>query len=154
LLPQRNQSRTNKLSRHISQEKLASVNFEETMTKSMFEPHQIQQHQIHPIRDAIICTDMEFQERFTSSGILLPSDNGTSMGVRPRWGRVYAVGPEQTDVAPGQWVCVAHGRWTRGVDIENAQGRLTIRKIDPKDILLVSDEQQIDDTMSDAVTGL
>jgi co-chaperonin GroES (HSP10) len=124
------------------------------MTKPMFEPHRIQQHQIHPIRDTVICTDMEFQERFTSSGILLPSDNGKSMGVRPRWGRVYAVGPEQTDVVPGQWVCVAHGRWTRGVDIENSEGRLTIRKIDPKDILLVSDEPQVDDTMSDAVTGL
>jgi hypothetical protein len=29
--------------------------------------------------------------------------------------------------------------------------RLTIRKIDPKDIMLISDEEPIDDTMSDAV---
>jgi hypothetical protein len=47
---------------------------------------------------------------------------------------------------------VAHGRWTRGVEIEDAEGTvITIRKVDPKDILLISDEQPSDDTMSDAV---
>jgi hypothetical protein len=51
----------------------------------------------------------------------------------------------------GQWICVAHGRWTRGLDIEDNGGTRTIRKVDPKDILLISDEQPDDDTMSDAV---
>jgi hypothetical protein len=51
----------------------------------------------------------------------------------------------------GQWICVAHGRWTRGVDILDNGTELTIRKIDPKDILLISDELPQDDTMSDAV---
>jgi len=47
---------------------------------------------------------------------------------------------------------VAHGRWTRGVEIEDSEGTVvTIRKVDPKDILLISDEQPSDDTMSDAV---
>jgi hypothetical protein len=47
---------------------------------------------------------------------------------------------------------VAHGRWTRGVEIEDAEGTvITIRKIDPKDVLLLSDDEPSDDTMSEAV---
>ena len=94
---------------------------------------------------------MVFDQRITSSGIILPNDNGTGSGIRPRWGQVYAVGPEQTDVTVGQWICVAHGRWTRGIDIEDESGKKTLRRIDPNDILMVSDEIPQDDTMSDAV---
>jgi hypothetical protein len=95
---------------------------------------------------------MQFKERKLNSGIVLLNDNGTTAGIRPRWGRIYAVGPLQTNFSEGQWICVAHGRWTRGVEIEDADGCVTtIRKIDPKDVLLVSDEQPSDDTMSDAI---
>jgi len=106
---------------------------------------------IRPLNDNIIVEEMVFDERRLSSGIVLLNDNGTSAGIRPRWGRVYAVGHAQTDVTVGQWICVAHGRWTRGVDIEDDSGRRTIRRIDPNDILLVSDDQPSDDTMSEAV---
>jgi hypothetical protein len=62
------------------------------------------------------------------------------------------VGPEQKDVIPGQWICVAHGRWTRGLDIEDDEGTKTIRRVDPNDILLVSDEEPgADDTISEAI---
>ena len=115
----------------------------------------ILRHRVSRLRalgDSVIVTDMMFDQRQLSSGIILPSDDGKSSGIRPRWGRVYAVGPDHRDVRPGQWICVAHGRWTRGVEIEDDQGPQTIRKIDPSDILLVSDQQpDIDDTMSDAV---
>ena len=74
-----------------------------------------------------------------------------STGIRPRWGQVYAVGPEQQDVCVGDWVCVAHGRWTRGIDIEDESGKRTLRRVDPKDILLQSDEQPNDDTFSTAI---
>jgi co-chaperonin GroES (HSP10) len=108
-------------------------------------------NQLRALKDTVLVTDMVFKERKLNSGLILPSDNGTSLGIRPRWGRVFAVGPEQTSVTVGQWICVAHGRWTRGVDIEDETGTNTIRKIDPKDILLVSDEEPNDATMSDAV---
>lgn len=115
----------------------------------------LQTHRISRLRalhDHVIVEEMNFQGRTLSSGIILPSDNGKSSGIRPRWGRVYAVGPEQNDVTVGQWICVAHGRWTRGVEIEDDQGTRTIRRIDPSDILLMSDEEPgEDDTMSDAV---
>jgi hypothetical protein len=119
------------------------------MTKA-FAPHRV--NQLRALNDSVIVADMEFTGRTLSSGIILHSDNGTTAGIRPRWGRIYAVGPQQKDVHVGQWICVGHGRWTRGLDIEDSQGPHTIRKIDPKDILLVSDEPPgTDDTMSDAI---
>jgi hypothetical protein len=118
-----------------------------------FQPVRIKQ--LRALGDSVIVADMPFRDNRTlSSGIILPSDDGKSSGIRPRWARIYAVGPEQQHVNPGQWICVAHGRWTRGLAILDDQGTKTIRKIDPKDILLVSDEQPgTDDTISDAVSG-
>jgi co-chaperonin GroES (HSP10) len=125
------------------------------MTRPAFAPHQISQEQIKALHDNVIVSDMEFDTRITQSGLILPNDNGTTLGIRPRWGRVYAVGHDQKDVEVGQWICVAHGRWTRGVDIDDGTGatKRTIRKIDPNDILLVADgdERPKDDTMSTAV---
>lgn len=123
--------------------------------KSAFAPHRIPREKICALKKDVLVSDMEFDTRITQSGLILPNDNGTSLGIRPRWGRVYAVGKDQKDVKVGQWICVAHGRWTRGVDIEDGENTIkrTIRKIDPKDILLISDsaERPQDDTMSDAV---
>jgi hypothetical protein len=108
--------------------------------------------QLRAVRNSVLVADMEFEERQLSSGIVLLKDNGTTAGIRPRWGKIYAVGSEQTEFMVGQWVCVAHGRWTRGVDIQDASGsKVTIRKIDPKDVLLVSDDRPSDDTLSEAV---
>ena len=125
------------------------------MTKAAFEPHRIARNQLRALNKDVLVADMEFDTRITQSGIILPNDNGTSLGIRPRWGGVYAVGPKQTDVKVGQWIMVAHGRWTRGIDIDDGEveHKRTIRKIDPKDILLISDREDRpqDDTQSDAV---
>ena len=119
--------------------------------KLAYSAHQFDKHQIKPLNDTVIVTDMVFDERFTTGGIVLLSDNGKSTGIRPRWGQVYAIGPEQKHVKEGQWICVAHGRWTRGFDIEDENGPQTLRKIDPKDILLISDDMPQDETFSDAI---
>ena len=120
------------------------------MTTAAYAPHKVQS--LRPLKDTVLVTDMVFKERKLNSGLILLNDNGTTAGIRPRWGRIYAVGPEQKDYSVGDWICVAHGRWTRGVEIEDAEGTvITIRKVDPKDILLISDDQPSDDTMSDAV---
>jgi co-chaperonin GroES (HSP10) len=121
------------------------------MNKLAFQPHRIDKRNLIAIKKDVIVIDMEFDQRITQAGLILPNDNGTSLGIRPRWGQVYAVGPDQTDVHVGQWICVAHGRWTRGLEIEDESSKKTIRKIDPKDILLVSDAQPQDDTMSSAL---
>ena len=121
--------------------------------KAAYAPHKINRKQFRPVRDHVIVTDMVFDERLTTGGIVLLNDNGKGQGIRPRWGRVYAVGPTQTTVSVGQWVLVDHGRWTRGLDIEDEDGKKTVRKVDPKDILCVSDEDPKNiDTVSDAVS--
>ena len=117
--------------------------------KASYAPHKIDS--IRALNDSVIVEDMEFTGRTLSSGIILMNDNGTTAGIRPRWGRVYAVGPKQQDIRPGQYVCVSHGRWTRGVEIEDPQGEKVIRRIDNKDILLVSDEPMQDETIGNSL---
>ena len=119
--------------------------------KAAFSAHNIPREKFHALNDSVIVEDMVFDERLSNGGIVLLNDNGKSSGIRPRWGRVYAVGPEQMDVRVGEWVCVAHGRWTRGLDIEDEVGKCTIRKIDPNDILMSADERPADVTFSDAI---
>lgn len=124
------------------------------MKKKAFEPYQLTRDQVQPLRDHVLVNEMNFEGRTLSSGIVLLNDNGKSDGIRPRWGQVYAVGPEQKEIQVGQWICVAHGRWTRGVEVEDESGKKTIRRIDHTDILLVSDiEPGADDTISEAVSG-
>jgi co-chaperonin GroES (HSP10) len=121
------------------------------MKKLAYAPHRLDRRQIQPLKDSVIVRDMVFDARITTSGIVLPNDNGKSTGIRPRWGQVYAVGPDQQDVTPGQWICVEHGRWTRGIDIEDESGEVTLRRVDPKDIMMVADEKPNDDTFSTAI---
>jgi co-chaperonin GroES (HSP10) len=110
----------------------------------------IKVNKVRALRDHIIVSEMNFRERISSGGIFIPSDDMKTTGIRPRWAQVYAIGPEQTEISVGQWVCVAHGRWTRGVKIEQQDGtELTIRRVDNNDVLLVSDEQPQDDTFAD-----
>jgi co-chaperonin GroES (HSP10) len=100
---------------------------------------------ITPLKDKILIVDMEFGMEQTKTGIILKSDDGKTTGIHPRWGRVYAVGPEQKDVAVGQWICMEHGRWTRSWKFKQENGNeLEIRGVDNKAIMLVSDEKPED----------
>lgn len=115
----------------------------------MFTPIKVDE--IRALKDHVLVTEMNFDGRKLSSGIQLLNDDMRTAGVRPRWGRVYAIGPEQQDIQVGQWVLVSHGRWTRGIKIEDPSGEVTVRRIDPNDVLLVSDTTPSDDTMSSAI---
>ena len=106
---------------------------------------------IEALSNSVLVTEMTFGERFLASGLVLLNDDGKSSGIRPRWSQVYAVGPDHKDVAVGQWILVAHGRWTRGVKIHDGKSEAIIRKVDPKDILLVSDDPPQDETVSQAL---
>ena len=109
----------------------------------------IKLNKITPLKDSVIVSEMNFEERLSHGGIILKSDDGKSAGIRARWAKVYAIGPEQEDVKVGEWIFVAHGRWTRGVNIiDDAGTELTIRKVDVDDILLSSDARPNDDSIS------
>lgn len=99
---------------------------------------------IKPLNDKIFVYEMNFGESVTSSGIVIQSDNGKVDGIRPRWAKVWAVGPAQTDVSVGEWVLVEHGRWSRGIDVEVGAEVVTVRTIDNSAILLVSDQKPQD----------
>ena len=64
--------------------------------KAAFSAHQFNKDQLKPLNDTIIVSDMVFDERITRGGIVLLNDNGTGHGIRPRWGQVYAIGPEHS----------------------------------------------------------
>lgn len=100
---------------------------------------------INPISDKILITDMNFGMEQTKSGIVIQSDNGKPHGVKPRWGKVWAVGPEQQEIKVGDWIMMEHGRWTRTWEIEQEDGSiLEVRGVDNKAIILVSDEKPDD----------
>jgi co-chaperonin GroES (HSP10) len=97
---------------------------------------------IKPVQKHILVRDMNFDEQYTASGIYIPSDNGKSEGVKPRWGKVFAVGPEQTDFKIGEWVLIEHGRWTRGLTVEDDDGtEFTIWRVEEKSIMLRADQK-------------
>ena len=117
-----------------------------------YDAYQVTRETFRALRDDVIVEEMAFKERKLQSGIILLDDDGKGHGIRPRWGKVYAIGPVQTEVTVGQWIMVAHGRWTRGVKIQDGNGETVIRKVDNKDILLVSDDDPgSDDTLADAI---
>lgn len=95
---------------------------------------------VKAILDHVLITDMSFDEVKTASGIVLRSDDGKSHGVKPRWGKVYAIGPEQQDVSVGQWILVEHGRWTRKIKIHDHEGVKDVQRVDAAGIIGVSDE--------------
>jgi len=118
-------------------------------SKLAFAPHKIKK--LLPLRDNIIVSDMAFDERISNGGIVLLNDDMKSSGIRPRWAKVYAIGPDQKDVCVGQYILISHGRWTRGIKIEDPTGVHVIRKVDNNDVLMVSDEPVNDQTLSDKV---
>jgi co-chaperonin GroES (HSP10) len=113
---------------------------------SAFDPQKIKS--IKALQDHVLISDMNFKEKLSHGGIVIPNSDGKLEGIHPRWARVYAIGRRQKDIAVGQYVLVKHGRWTRGVEIEDAVGqRHTLRRIDQNDILLVSDDPMQDETI-------
>ncbi len=103
------------------------------------------------VKDHVLVKGMEFNERITTGGIIVPSDDGNSAGIRPRWAEVIAVGPKQKDIKVGEFVLVAHGRWTRGLKMVVDGKDIDLRRVDANDIMLISEEPMDDETWSSAV---
>ena len=106
---------------------------------------------IKPLSNNVIVRDMSFEGRTLDSGIVLLGDDGKTDGIRPRWAQVYTAGPDQTDVAVGQWVLLEHGRWSRGIKITKDGEEFTIRRADPDAIMMVSDEEPNSESIATSV---
>jgi len=96
---------------------------------------------ITPLKKRILVSHMQFGETKSKGGIILVDDDGSAGGIHPRWAKVYAIGNQQDDVEVGQWLMVAHGRWSRAFKVRKDGVELEVRMIDENDILLVSDEE-------------
>jgi len=98
-------------------------------------------YDITPLKKRVLVSHMQFGATKSKGGIILLDDDGTESGIHPRWAKVYAVGDKQDDVEVGQWVLVAHGRWSRALKVKKNKIELEVRMIDENDILLVSDDE-------------
>jgi len=98
-------------------------------------------YDITPLKKRVLVSDMHFGETKTKGGIILTDDDGTQGGIHPRWAKVYAIGDRQEDVKVGEWVMVAHGRWSRALKVKKDGTELEVRMIDENDILLVSEHE-------------
>ena len=100
---------------------------------------------IDPLDDDILAIEMETGSHVLASGIIIADDNGKNRGIRPRWCKIYKVGKNVTDVVPGEYALVEHGRWTYRhlVEIdENGENiEIHLQKIDPNGIMGVTDEK-------------
>ena len=95
---------------------------------------------ITPIRDKVIARMIDgFGEKKTAGGLIIQEKDGTVDAIRPRWFEVTHVGPEQKDVTPGEYVLVAHGRWSRGFTVDPADD-FKLYFLDNDEILAASDE--------------
>jgi co-chaperonin GroES (HSP10) len=99
---------------------------------------------IRALNKDVIVTDMDFSEMTTASGIVIQSDDGKVHGIKPRWARVYKVGPKQQDIKVGEWILIEHGRWTRKLKIEDSEGVKEIQKIDVDCVLASADNRPND----------
>ena len=108
--------------------------------------HRVSDVEIQPLGKRVLVCRMRFGDIKTKGGLILLDDDGTEQGIHPRWCQAYAVGPKQEDVKVGQWILVAHGRWTRSMIVEKDGAKEEVRMVDEKDILLVSDEEPAEET--------
>ena len=99
------------------------------------------ENDITPLKKRVLVSDMHFGETKSKGGIIIMDDDGSAGGIHPRWAKVYAVGNQQEDVKVGQWLMIAHGRWSRAFKVAKAGVELEVRMIDENDILLVSDDE-------------
>jgi photosystem II stability/assembly factor-like uncharacterized protein len=101
---------------------------------------------VKTLKERILAELIGLEQRVTSGGIIIQSENGKDRGVRPRWAKVHYVGEGIDWVKPGQYLLVAHARWSRQFEVEGENGEtLKLVHLDNKECLIVADELPGDD---------
>lgn len=100
------------------------------------------QGSISAIGNRVLVTHMDFGEQKTAGGLIISSDDGQTRGIYPRWGKIYAKGPQNNDpYGIGDWILIEHGRWTRSVLLEQKDEDLEVRMVEAESILAWSNEE-------------
>lgn len=106
------------------------------------------------MKGKVLVTELERGSRVVK-GIIIPTDDGKSEGIRPRWAKVYGVGDDITEIKVGDWVLIEANRWTRMMQIkEDDNGpSIAIWAVEyPKSVMLVSDTEPETDIFSEFTT--
>jgi hypothetical protein len=95
---------------------------------------------IEAVRNYVVFTFVEdiYGDRFINSAggaIILTSDD-KSQTTYPRWGKVVNVGPDVTEITPGEYVLIEPGKWTTHFYVDG----LRYWKTDEDKILCTADE--------------
>ena len=77
----------------------------------------------------------------TKSGLLIAEKDASTESIRPRWFQISSVGERIDWVKPGDYVLVAHGRWSNGITLSDDS---KVWLLDNKEILGVSDTNPIE----------
>lgn len=99
---------------------------------------------IRPLHDDVLVCDMDMGEMVTATGIVVLSDDAKAHGVKPRWARVYKIGPEQKHIRENEWILIEHGRWTRKIAIDDGESVKQVQKVELKSILATADDRPND----------
>jgi hypothetical protein len=119
-----------------------------TYSMSNISRHQIKEFTAY--KDKVFVTDLERGDVVTAGGIIVPDDNMRDRGIRPRWGRVWAIGRDVEEVEVGQWILIEHGRWTQKITLDFEAETVEVWSVEyPKSVLMASDEDP-----RGSVTGL
>lgn len=95
---------------------------------------------ITPIKDNIFGKMIDgFGLKTTSGGVILNEKDGTENAIRPRWFEVTHIGPDNVEFFIGEYVLVAHGRWSRGFQIDKLD-ETKYYMLDLEEIFVKSDE--------------
>tara|TARA_B100000927_G_C16358459_1_gene426399 strand:- start:325 stop:672 length:348 start_codon:yes stop_codon:yes gene_type:complete len=77
----------------------------------------------------------------SKSGLLIADKDMDESGIKPRWFKIYSVGDDVDFCTEGDYVLVAHGRWSRGVEIGPDE---KVWLLDNDDCLAISNEPPAD----------
>jgi hypothetical protein len=97
---------------------------------------------VRALHNRVLVSEMHFGEQKTASGLIIKNDDGTTRGIYPRWAKVHNKGPEnKDDYEIGDWILIEHGRWTRSFTVDEGEGNVELRMVDPDCVLMYSKEK-------------
>ena len=105
---------------------------------------------IKAISDNILCTDADFGDYVSDTGIIVKSNLEKSQGITARWFKIFECGPDVEKTIRervGWWVLVEYGRWTEGFEItddrfDTEYNTKEVWKVDPSACLALAETKE------------
>lgn len=110
---------------------------------------------ITPVGEWIATKIIDKGSKISAGGIIVLDDNMKQSGIRPRWAKVLAVGPDvdpRDNINVGDFLLLEHLGWVRGMEIEVDGTEQTVHWTIPEKIVLIGDD--LDETNLPTVEGV